>query len=293
MLPQSLQSVLPSFLFKHFQPQTAILNTRPVGGGDINTAVCIETSQGRLFLKYNDASRFPGMFEAEARGLGLLRATQSVGIPGVIGTGSDGVFDFLVMEYVEPGPRSHLVLERFGKCLAEMHRMSSGYFGLDHSNYMGSLPQINTPASKWTDFFRDCRLRAMLKPAYDRGFFEREILKAFENLYNRLEDMIPPEPPSLLHGDLWAGNFMASWNEEPFLIDPAVCFGHREADLAMTRLFGGFGEAFYASYQDSFPLEKGWESRMDVFNLYPLLVHVNLFGSGYVGSVKQIIQRFR
>jgi fructosamine-3-kinase len=155
---------------------------------------------------------------------------------------------------------------------------------------MGSLPQSNKKHSDWISFFVEERLEKQVSLAHE--YLSSSNFSAFNRLYKRLGELIPPEPPALLHGDLWGGNYMVSSDGKACLIDPAVYYGHREIDIAMTTLFEGFDGDFYASYHEEYPLEKGWRDRLDIFNLYPLLIHLNLFGSGYLGSIERILKRF-
>lgn len=292
MLPGSLRKAIEDLLSQTLAPEAVIVSALPLGGGDINHALALETSCGRIFVKYNHATRFPGMFEAEARGLSILAAACTIDTPEIIGFGSAGENSFLALKYIDTGKRMSGFMQQFGQRLAMLHQNSREYFGLDHDNYIGSLPQTNTPSVSWTDFFIQCRLQPMLGIARKNGLLSRDDESAFEHLYNRLRQIVPEESPSLLHGDLWGGNYMCGPAGTPVLIDPAVYYGHREADLSMTRLFGGFDQDFYQAYHAHYPLQPGWEQRIEIFNLYPLLVHVNLFGAGYVGSVKQIIRKF-
>lgn len=269
-----------------------IQSASPLGGGDINAAYRLNTSSGPYFIKVNSASRFPGMFEKEASGLRLMASTGVVRVPEVIAFGQEGVDIFLILEYLEAGPRKSMFWSDFGKSLARMHRHSADTFGLDHDNYMGSIPQSNRRHSSWPDFFMQERLVPMVRMARDTGYFGKGTVASFERLYQRLPGIFPPEPPALIHGDLWTGNHMVDGNGNACLIDPAVHYGHREMDIAMSRLFGSFAPEFYEAYHSEYPLEKGWRERVDVCNLYPLLIHVNLFGEGYVGSVTTIICRF-
>jgi protein-ribulosamine 3-kinase len=264
----------------------------PVAGGSINQAFQLRSNEGDFFLKKNDARLFPGMFETEEKGLGLLSKHSSFRIPQVLFCDVFKDEALILMEYIQPGIRSSGFFEEFGKRLAAMHKVSNASFGLDQDNYIGSLPQNNTLHSDWSSFFIEARLRPQVEMARNAGKIDAGIVKQFESLFNKLDTLFPAEPSSLLHGDLWSGNFMEDENGVPCIFDPAVYFGHREMDLAMTKLFGGFGPEMYESYNEVYPLENGWKERIDICNLYPLMVHANLFGESYVWDVKGILGRF-
>lgn len=292
MISSSLKEVLERELSKTTGQQLAIDHSTPLGGGDINEAYRLQTGAGSFFMKYNSATRFPGMFEKEARGLELLEVTGEIRVPKVILHGQSGDDIFLLLEYIEPASRAPTFWNDFGRSLARMHRHTSKAFGLDHDNYMGSIPQSNRMRLSWPEFFCEERLEPMVRMARDNGHFTRNIVLAFDRLYDRLEEIFPQEPPALIHGDLWTGNHMVDNQGQACIIDPAVHYGQREMDIAMSRLFGSFAGEFYEAYHAEYPLEKGWMERVDICNLYPLLIHVNLFGEGYVGSVERIIKRF-
>lgn len=263
----------------------------PVSGGDINQAFKVQVGAASFFAKVNSASRFPGMFDAEAEGLKLL-ATSSFRIPEVLGVYEAEGQSVLLLEWIESGPKTDAFWESFGKRLAAMHRISSNDFGLQNDNYIGSLPQYNSEKSTWNDFFITQRIEPQLKLAFDKNLLSSKDRLLFDSLFHRLGDFFENEPPALLHGDLWSGNLMCSKTSEPVLIDPAVYFGHRLMDIGMTRLFGGFDPVFYETYHTEYPLPENWLETTDVANLYPLLVHVNLFGSSYVSQVQSIISRY-
>lgn len=264
----------------------------PASGGCINNGGQVVTSAGHYFLKWNDGTRYPRMFETEAKGLALLAGPSALRVPRVITAGAAASYQFLLMEYVESGRRSLDYWENFGRGLALIHRQSAPAFGLDHDNYIGSLPQRNRQHSSWTEFFINARLEPQLKLALQAKALEASASRKFAQLFSRLPELLPGEPPSLLHGDLWGGNLMTTSSGQPCLIDPAVYYGHREVDLAMTQLFGGFDPVFFHAYDDAFPLLPGYEERLALYNLYPLLVHVNLFGGGYAGQVMSVLNRF-
>ncbi len=292
MFPEIIQQKIIQILSSKQQKEVRIFASQPLIGGDINSASRIETSLGYFFVKWNQADKFPEMFEKEAKGLNLLRTSNYLRIPEVKIADSVGEHSFLVLEYLEQAPHETNFWTNFGTGLAKLHKASADYFGLDHNNYIGSLPQSNCKKDNWIDFFTEERLNFQLRLARDSHLVDSTILSASERLFKRLNEFIPKESPALLHGDLWSGNFMVGENAEACLIDPAVYYGHREMDLAMTKLFGGFNQSFYDAYHQEYPLEKGWEKRMDICNLYPLLVHVNLFGGAYVSQVVSILKRF-
>lgn len=263
---------------------------KSVGGGDINEAYQVRTNNKDLFLKLNKQDLFIGMFEAEKLGLELLQEKSDFAIPEPLLAGHIPGHDFLIMEWIDLSSKGDW--NKFGQFLANMHQQTHRSFGLDHQNYIGSLQQDNTPEESWSAFYINRRLNPLCKKAFDSGQIDRSILGAFENLYKRLDEIYPNEPPALLHGDLWSGNRAFTPQGIPSIYDPAVYYGHREMDLAMTKLFGGFPEEMYLTYQESFPLENGWKNRIQIGQLYPLLVHVILFGGGYVSQVRSIVGKF-
>lgn len=272
---------------------------RSLGGGCINRARLVETRDGeRYFLKSNPQP-LPGMFDCEARGLRALAAVDSpLRLPAVIGHGDRQSHDcepFIVLEYIESGSPSAGFFEAFGAAFAQLHRASSGARpGFDHDNYIGATEQPNTPLDDWVEFWRERRLGHQLRLARDRGLADRAMLRAGERMMQRLDELIgqPDEPCCLLHGDLWGGNYMADAAGRPVLIDPAAYHGRREADLAMTRLFGGFDARFYHAYEEVWPLADGHLEREEIYKLYHLLNHLNIFGSSYYGSSMSILRRY-
>jgi protein-ribulosamine 3-kinase len=292
MIPAQLKSAIEQKLSQLYNSPITIARENSIGGGCINSSYRIETNKGNFFLKWNDADAYPDMFESEAKGLKLLQNTNAVSVPKVIALGKSDKTSFIILELIKSGKRVNAFWQDFGQRLAALHRHSRSSFGLDHNNYIGSLPQCNQQHSSWTDFFIHERLEKQIEMAHDIGAINNSTIQQFNNLYKRLEDLIPKEASSLLHGDLWNGNYMVANDGCACLIDPAVYYGHREMDLAMTRLFGGLEEEFYEAYNDTFPIQPGFESRIDIHNLYPLMVHVNLFGGPYLEQVKSILSRF-
>jgi fructosamine-3-kinase len=261
-----------------------------VGGGSINDAYKVYTGNEHYFVKINRSGIFPGMFESESRGLDLLRNAGGPPVPAVISVGSAGDTDFLILEFAEAGKRLPEFNEVFGAKLAFMHRNTATSFGLDHDNYIGSLSQRNKMTPNGISFFIEERLMPQSELAYRNRHFSVPDLELLDTLYIHLESVLPKEPPALLHGDLWSGNYITGPDGNAWLVDPAVYYGFRESDLAMTRLFGGFDDRFYASYMESFPLHPGWEKRIPLFQLYPLLVHVNLFGNTYLRTFREMLK---
>lgn len=262
-----------------------VAGSRTVGGGSIHRAEWVELSGGgALFVKSNREEAAGAMFEAEALGLAALAATQVLRVPGDPWTGQAGETAFLVMEAIDEGPRGPGFWESFGRGLAELHHAGRGErFGFSADNFIGSTPQPNP----WTDdgaaFVREHRLGFQLSLARSRGHADPRLDRLGERLLARLDEWLdlPDEPPCLIHGDLWSGNFLVDDRGRPVLVDPAAHYGHREADLAMSRLFGGFAPAFYDAYEEAWPLPPGAEERQAIHQLYHLLNHLNLFGGGY------------
>ncbi|GAB4400701.1 MAG: fructosamine kinase family protein [Microscillaceae bacterium] len=278
-------------LFETLGQELSIHRFEFVSGGCINNTVKLLTNAGQFFVKWN-VQQLTGMFEAEARGLQCLQNTQTLPTPVVWGYGQKQDQAYLLLEFIETGYPAPDFWANFGTGLAALHRHSQASFGLDFDNYIGALPQQNTPHADGLTFFIEKRLQAQAGRAMYEGQLPKALYQKFTALYDKLADILPPEPPSLLHGDLWSGNFLVNPQGQALLIDPAVYYGFREAELAFTRLFGGFESAFYEAYNEAFPLEPGFEERIDIYNLYPLLVHVNLFGSGYLSGIERTLKKF-
>ena len=251
-----------------------------------------------VFMKSNTKENL-SFFTAEAVGLSAISQTKTIHTPRILGMGTDedrGGYSFLLLEFISAKSRSTNYWEDFAGQLADMHRastaglVSNGKYGFSCDNYIGRRRQINTQYESWTDFFRDCRLEPQFKAA--ARYFEQEDWKRIVRLLDHIDEiLVEPEYPSLLHGDLWAGNVITGNDGRAWLIDPAAYVGHAEADIAMTELFGGFPPAFYDAYQEITPLQPGYERRRDIYNLYHLMNHLNMFGRMYLAEVKRIIGR--
>lgn len=282
--------ILPQEIRKFCVSEFEEIHTfQSIGGGCINHAGRIETKEGVFFIKWNNARLYPNMFELEAKGLDLLASSGAIHIPKVISVFEGDTHSCLILEYVEGGQRQANYDEKLGLGLAQLHQNTADFYGLDVDNYMGSLEQYNHLKTDWIEFFTDCRLNPQVKMAFDKGLLSTEHIGKFEILFTKLPSILVKEKPALVHGDLWNGNVMINSSGLPCLIDPAVAYAHRETDLAITDLFGGFSQVFYDSYQSVFPTEAGLDERIRVYQLYPLLVHVNLFGGGYISQALQVL----
>ncbi len=266
-----------------------LLESKPLSGGDINDVFLLKCDSKKLVVKTNIASKFPRMFEAEAKGLDFLRSSNSFKIPSVINYGVIENTSYLLLEYIPEGSISSSFWEQFSESLTTLHKTTQPTFGLDHSNYIGSLPQYNGSETSAADFYINQRLAPQFKMAKERGFNFSKL----DVFYKNVSSEIPNEPPALIHGDLWGGNYMVSENGIPTLIDPAVSFAPREMDLAMMQLFGGFSEEIFSSYHSIFPLENNWKQRVSLWQLYYLLVHLNIFGAGYLSRVQHIVKKYQ
>ncbi len=263
----------------------------PVHGGDIAKAYRLETPAGPLFAKTHP-DPMPGLFEREAAGLRALRGAGAVAVPEVIRESPAG----LVLEWVDVGRRSPEADTTLGPQLAALHRVTGPHFGgLDDApgGYLGSQPVDLTPTGSWPEFFIDRRVRPLTRRAIERGRLDAAATRLVERVADRAADLCgPPEPPALLHGDLWGGNRLVDVHGANWLIDPAVYWGHREIDLAMMQLFGGFGASTYEAYDGAFPLASGWRERVEWYQLPPLLVHAILFGGSYGPAALGVLRRY-
>lgn len=270
-----------------FKPE----NRRAVSGGSINTTEVLEGGGRKFFVKLNTAARLD-MFEAEVEGLVEIANSKSVRVPQPVCCGTHGDRAYLVLEHLDIGRGNGKTDELLGQQLAAMHRATRTRFGWRRANTIGSTPQLNAETDDWLTFYREQRLRFQLELAAANGH-GGNLLRRGEQLLEKIPAFFTgyQPQPSLLHGDLWGGNHAALNDGTPVIFDPAVYFGDREADLAMTELFGGFGDDFYATYRAAWPLDPGYRVRRDLYNLYHVLNHLNLFGGGYRAQAEQMIER--
>ena len=265
---------------------SAIRSSCAVSGGDINSAHEMTLADGRVVFVKSNFLAAPPMFAAEARGLAWLAQARVLRVPEVLAVGET----FLVLERISPARRRPDFDERLGRALAALHRFGAPGFGLDHDNFIGRLPQCNAPAPTWPDFYRSRRLEPQLRLARDAGLCSSAMARGFDRLFAVLDERVgPAEPVARLHGDLWGGNVIGDATGVACLIDPAVYGGHREVDLAMMSLFGGFGHHVFSAYEEAWPLSPGHEDRVPLYQLYFLMVHVNLFGGSYVAQAERAL----
>lgn len=296
MAVNRLNLAIESLIHAKTEQPASIAASESCGGGCINDARVVTLRDRRRYFVKSNPAPLPGIFEREAEGLEALAASGAIRGPRPIGTGggAGGIAPFIVMEFIAAGRQKADFFEDFGRRFAQLHQYStSAKFGFPHDNYLGSTPQPNAWRDDWVDFWRENRLGHQFALARSNGYADTAFNRLADRLLERLAALIsePTEPPCLLHGDLWSGNFMADEAGHPVIIDPAAYYGRREADLAMTRLFGGFPGRFYDAYNEIWPLADGSDDRLEIYKLYHLLNHLNLFGRGYLDSCMAIMRR--
>lgn len=277
-------------VFLSLGERVPISQAKLIAAGNINQGVLLEARDAKFFLKINFESS-EDIFEKEAEGLKSLSLNTPLQVPKVHGSGRIGDQNFLLMDWVKSDNTSPSYWKELGMGLAQLHMATRSEFGYHTDNYIASLVQTNSYKASWTDFFVENRLEPMMGKAYYEGLVSLEYYKRFQQIYPLLQSIFPNEKPSLLHGDLWSGNVMRGLKGSPVLIDPAVYYGHREMDLAFSKLFGGFDDEFYEAYNTLFPLEPDFEERVPIYNLYPLLVHLLLFGKSYLAGIEKTVNR--
>ncbi|AVR45451.1 fructosamine kinase [Christiangramia fulva] len=260
----------------------------PLTGGDINEVFVLKGNEEKFVVKINDADKYPGMFEAEKLGLEKLLEPDKIDVPKPFKNGIIDNKSYLLLEHKESAPMHPDFWKIFGEKLAKLHQVSADQFGLEKNNYIGSLPQYNENKTSASEFYIEMRLKPQLKMAEVNGFK----LKINDSFFKNIKNEIPDEKPSLIHGDLWNGNFIINKEGEPCLIDPATAYAPREMDIGMMHLFGGFNDELFNRYNEVFPLENGWKDRIPLWELYYLLVHLNIFGGAYKSQVTSIISHY-
>jgi fructosamine-3-kinase len=283
--PSALASALTAALDRD------VVELRPVGGGVNETFRAELAGDDPVFVK-TQTSRSTDAFAVEAEGLAWLADSGTVRVPRVRAW-RDEAPAFLVLEWIEPGPTRSASDTELGHGLAALHRAGAPHFGWHRDGYVGPMPQANAPTERWADFYRTRRIEPLVRRAVDGGLLPDLAIRDAARLCGALDDLVgPDEPPARLHGDLWQGNAVIGRDGHPWLVDPAPYGGHREVDLAMMRLFGGFRDACFAAYEEVHPLADGHRERVPLYQLYPLLVHVLLFGSGYASSALAALSRY-
>ena len=267
-----------------------IVSQSGVGGGCIAQTTALELASGKtVFVK--SGAQHTDMFFQEAKGLKEIAKAKAIRVPEVLHVEEE----FLLLEHIASSKRAKDFSTRFGKAFAQMHRHSAQSFGFDADNYIGSTPQKNLPRGEtWQDFYFAERLLFQIKLAEQKNYVDSDMRAAFNKLENNYPSVMgeTKEPPSLIHGDLWGGNVMVDDTGQACLIDPAAYYGNREADLGMTKLFGGFDREFYRSYQEAWPLEEGWQEREGLYKLYHVLNHLNIFGTSYYGQSLSLMRQY-
>lgn len=281
---------MPDFILNHTVQKflgERIQKISVLTGGDINKVYRIDTSDKSYVLKLNRHPDALTMFQAEEKGLLALRSTKTFHIPQIFLVDRENDTSFILLEYLKAKKKSNEYYEHLGRKLAQMHQTTQQKFGFESPNFIGTLTQLNKNRNTAYEFFIDMRIAPQIQMAKEKGFQLK-----IKGLFKNLETLIPEEAPALIHGDLWCGNVITDSRGFPSLIDPAVSYGSRETDIAMMLLFGGFPEKTFESYHECYPLKSGWKNRIEIWQLYYLLVHLNLFGSTYYQRVKDIVQKF-
>lgn len=266
---------------------------KSLSGGSISSAYLLKADKDSYFLKVNSQSDAHEMFVAEKKGLNTIEQTATISVPKVHLT---GLFDnkaFLLMDYVESKQPDSNDYRTFGKHLAHLHLNYADKFGFESDNFIGSLPQSNKQHDKWSEFYWNERIDPQLRWAKQKKLLRSDEIISEQTAIDAFEELLDSDSkPSLLHGDLWAGNYLIASNGVPYLIDPATYYGHPMVDIAMSKLFGGYGQPFYDAYHEVIPKTKNYDAQVDLYQLYFLLVHLNLFGRSYYGSVASILKRY-
>lgn len=289
---QEQYQFISAILTKHLGLGNNIDDLQFFYGGNFNLAVRVKTGISEYFIKWTQ-SEHQGLFEAEAKNLQLIQQTGAINVPNVLGVGTLDEKEYLMLDCIQSAEKSTNYWSDFGGKLAQLHQKHAreGH-GLDYDNFLGAAKQENTWQKDGVQFF----IQNRLKKQVDTAIYHRKISAAMEDkfnlLYDKLPQLIPNESSALLHGDLWSGNAMVNENGKITLVDPCCYFGLREAELAFTTMFGGFPKEFYEAYHRTFPIEKDFHQRIPLYNLYPLMVHVNLFGEGYLPAVTKILSSY-
>jgi protein-ribulosamine 3-kinase len=259
--------------------------------GNFNLAARVQTSSGKYFIKWNKGDH-EGMFESEAKSMELIRATNTVNVPKVYSYGKKADGAYLMLDYVAEAAKQADYWTQFGRQIALLHQNSAAQFGLHFNNYIGALRQINDFTVDGPQFYLEKRLNVQLEKAYRDKVIDYKLYVDLQNVFSKVTSLFPNEKPSLLHGDLWSGNIMVGSDGYAAVVDPSAYYGLREAEIAFTTLFGGFKASFYQAYNEVNPIQPNFKDRIDLYNLYPLLAHLNQFGGGYLDAIKKIVKKY-
>ncbi|WP_053990331.1 fructosamine kinase family protein [Mangrovimonas sp. TPBH4] len=273
------------------QLNESILDFQSISGGDISQAYKLNTKHNSYFLKTNKSPKALDMFQKEALGLKLIAETNTISTPNVLHCSQLEDISLLLMEYIPAKTPSSKDFKTLGEELGNLHKVSNNSFGFDSDNYIGSLHQSNKPTDTWIEFYVNERLFPQLQLAIQNQLLLDSECPSKEQMIEKLAPFFQNVVPSLLHGDLWSGNYLISQDGTPYLIDPAPYYGHHEVDIAMTKLFGGFAPEFYMAYYKKHPESSYTEDRISIYQLYYLLVHLNLFGKSYYSSVSHLLEK--
>lgn len=290
-MEKQLITHIEEVLTMHWQTPVKVHGFSSVAGGDINEAFVTDSDQGPFFVKLNSSSH-AAMFEREYYGLQLLHSAKALKVPMPILYGTYGRHTYLLMEFLPVANATPQSVSLLAEGLASLHRHTHEEFGLQDDNFIGTLVQQNGWNVSWSAFYVQNRIVPLVSELVTMNRFDRKEQVMAEALSGRIGSIFPDEAPALLHGDLWSGNYMITTGGQPAIYDPAVYYGHREMDIAMTLLFGGFDSAFYYRYQEVFPLAPGWRERVRLCQLYPVLVHAVLFGGHYVRQAAGILEEY-
>lgn len=269
---------------------TSIVGSRSLSGDDTASVYKLDfADKTSSILKYNRNIGSVNMFETEVSGLQHIASTNTIATPSVLNYGTHNDISFILMEYVKGKSPSKEDYKKLGYQIAQLHDYTSENFGLDDDNFIGSLEQKNNLIDNWIDFYSEQRLGFQIKMAIKKGLLINSEIPSVDDIKTCLQSYCKKVKPSLIHGDLWNGNFIVSEDGRPYLIDPSVSYSHSEMDIAMSRLFGGFDSSFYQAYHNEKPITEYYEARIEIYQLYYLLVHLNIFGTSYYGSIKRIL----
>lgn len=274
------------------QTDEKIFSFRSVSGGDISSAYLLQTETERFFLKVNSKSFALTMFHAEQKGLQAIEETQTIAVPHVHLVDSFENKSFLLMDFVESKRPDTSDYQRLGEQLAKLHQCTQTDFGFPNDNFIGSLPQSNTLHNSWPEFYWLERILPQLQLALDKQLLSKSEIPSEEKAIEVFNKIFGNVTPSLVHGDLWGGNYLIATDGTPYLIDPATYYGHSMVDIAMSKLFGGFSQAFYDAYHEIIPKTENYSQQTELYQLYYLLVHLNLFGSGYYPSISSVLKKY-